>query len=259
MRVDKNDRYVSENSYKKSTPLMQLPNFLQNYSKRKLTIMLMAVVIILLLLSLVVFRPSTNNEPTSLTPPVVNGVPPEEPNSVTEQQPNPAIQPPQPVDSQTTNGSSNSAQSHVTQSGGNDNSNNPTQAPNSANGASTSQPTTPPPASPQTTQKPEPVSHKPEINTSTNSAIIKDEHYAVQLSASKSAEGLRKLVKQHNLTNYQIYETKRNNETWYILVQGNYATADEAKKAIKSLPDALQNDKPWIKSGATINKEKTAK
>lgn len=85
---------------------------------------------------------------------------------------------------------------------------------------------------------------------------IEAHHYSIQISASSSLDNLLLFVKQHQLSNYQIYETVRDQKPWFILIKGNYPTRDDAKAALQALPDTLQKNSPWIKSGATINKEK---
>ena len=46
--------------------------------------------------------------------------------------------------------------------------------------------------------------------------------------------------------NYVVYQTTRNGQPWYVLVSGIYASKDEAKRAVSTLPaDAGEN--PWAK------------
>lgn len=85
---------------------------------------------------------------------------------------------------------------------------------------------------------------------------IDKSHYTIQLSGSSSLENLMAYAKQNQITNFQIYETRRDNKPWFNLIKGNYPSADDAKAAIKGLPDAVQKNKPWIKSGAAVQKEK---
>ncbi len=64
MRVDKDDRYISEQPNKDSMLPLKWPDFLQNYPKKKLIICGLIILIIFLLLSLIIFRPSQTSEPT---------------------------------------------------------------------------------------------------------------------------------------------------------------------------------------------------
>lgn len=279
MRVDKDDRYVSEPTKKDTTPSIKLPNFLLELSKTKLIILSLAIVIILLLLSLIIFRSPHKNEPRLLTPPVVNDVSSTDINS-NDATINPTNQ---------QNVTSNNAQSESSNSFADSQNNFPSNQSttiqessefvNEATNTTIKQPVTPDVIAPNATTNSmnhhQPENSQRKINKNlpekkeihlkeekTNSARknqLKNDHYAIQLSASTSAENLKKFVQQNNITDYQIYETKRNDKQWFILIKGNYSSSDEAKNAIKSLPSALQKSNPWVKSGATINKEKVTK
>lgn len=72
-------------------------------------------------------------------------------------------------------------------------------------------------------------------------------HYTLQLSSASRSDTLNAYAKQQNLTDYHVYETKRDGKPWYILVSGNYASSAEAKKAITTLPADVQAKKPWVK------------
>lgn len=266
MRVDKDDRYMPEQSSKSSTPSFSISTFFQHYSKKKLIIMGLALAIIVLLVCFVISRPSKKT--TILTPPEVNS---------STQTPDPTIS--------SDNGALAQGQSSAPMppapfnSNVNEHDTGVSQPPASTQPTSSSRPDLQPTdnsttqnnsGSSTTLNKPiNPDRGNPTVSNSNNSVItgnnsnsiakIKNDQFSIQLSSSSSVDGLKKLVKEHNVTNYQIYETKRNNVKWYILVKGTYDSADEARKAIKSLPSALQKDKPWIKSGETINKEKSAK
>ena len=50
-----------------------------------------------------------------------------------------------------------------------------------------------------------------------------------------------------NLKNYVVYQTTRNGQPWYVLVSGVYASKDEAKRAVASLPADVQAKNPWAK------------
>lgn len=40
--------------------------------------------------------------------------------------------------------------------------------------------------------------------------------------------------------NYVVYQTTRNGQPWYVLVSGIYASKDEAKRAVSTLPADVQ-------------------
>lgn len=88
---------------------------------------------------------------------------------------------------------------------------------------------------------------------------LDNNHYTIQINSSSSIENLLDFVKQNKLTNYQIYETYRENKPWFVLIKGNYSTIADAKQTISSLSLELQKSRPWIKSGELVNKEKSLK
>lgn len=85
--------------------------------------------------------------------------------------------------------------------------------------------------------------------------IIANNHFSIQLVGSTSLENIKKLITEYNLKNAHIYETRRNDMSWYVLLQGDYLTLDAAREAIKSLPEEFQKNKAWAKAGTVINKE----
>ena len=72
-------------------------------------------------------------------------------------------------------------------------------------------------------------------------------HYTLQLSSSSNYDNLNGWAKKENLKNYVVYETSRNGQPWYVLVSGIYASKDEAKRAVTTLPADVQAKNPWAK------------
>ncbi|HEI6966246.1 TPA: SPOR domain-containing protein [Yersinia enterocolitica] len=72
-------------------------------------------------------------------------------------------------------------------------------------------------------------------------------HFTIQLSSASRSDTLNAYAKQQKLTDYHVYETKRDGKPWYVLVTGNYASSADAKKAITTLPADVQAKKPWVK------------
>ncbi|MBK4716076.1 MULTISPECIES: cell division protein DamX [Tenebrionibacter/Tenebrionicola group] len=72
-------------------------------------------------------------------------------------------------------------------------------------------------------------------------------HYTLQLSSSSSYANLNAWAKKENLQDYVVYQTKREGKPWYVLVKGVYASKDEAKRAVSSLPSDVQAKNPWTK------------
>ncbi|WP_110877069.1 cell division protein DamX [Franconibacter helveticus] len=72
-------------------------------------------------------------------------------------------------------------------------------------------------------------------------------HYTLQLSSSSNYNNLNAWAKKENLKNYVVYQTTRNGQPWYVLVSGVYASKDEAKRAVSTLPADVQAKNPWAK------------
>ncbi|MDC9598147.1 SPOR domain-containing protein [Xenorhabdus anantnagensis] len=71
--------------------------------------------------------------------------------------------------------------------------------------------------------------------------------FTVQLSSASRSDTLIAFAKKNNLSNYKVYETKRDGKTWFILIHGNYSSVSDAKRAISSLPAEIQAKKPWVR------------
>ncbi|EDI7932636.1 cell division protein DamX [Salmonella enterica] len=72
-------------------------------------------------------------------------------------------------------------------------------------------------------------------------------HYTLQLSSSSNYDNLNGWAKKENLKNYVVYETTRNGQPWYVLVTGMYASKEDAKCAVSTLPADVQAKNPWAK------------
>ncbi|EJB1301804.1 cell division protein DamX [Salmonella enterica] len=72
-------------------------------------------------------------------------------------------------------------------------------------------------------------------------------HYTLQLSSSSNYDNLNGWAKKENLKNYVVYETTRNGQPWYVLVTGMYASKEDAKRAVSTLPADVQVKNPWAK------------
>lgn len=72
-------------------------------------------------------------------------------------------------------------------------------------------------------------------------------HYTLQLSSSSNSNNLNAWAKKENLKNFVVYQTTRNGQPWYVLVSGVYASKDDAKRAVATLPADVQAKNPWAK------------
>ena len=86
--------------------------------------------------------------------------------------------------------------------------------------------------------------------------VIKPTHYALQLAATQSLAAAAEFIGTHNVAEMtMIYQTERNQQPWFIVVTGNYTTANQARAAKKKLSASLQQLKPWLKSYRQIQQE----
>ncbi|MDH5572101.1 MAG: SPOR domain-containing protein [Gammaproteobacteria bacterium] len=81
-------------------------------------------------------------------------------------------------------------------------------------------------------------------------------HFTLQLMNGQNEKGIRDFIIQHNLKGKAVYyRSQREGQTYYIVLYGNYADRDAARKSIDSLPPALQRIKPWARSFSSIHAE----
>jgi DamX protein len=81
-------------------------------------------------------------------------------------------------------------------------------------------------------------------------------HYTIQLIGSSSLPSILDFAKKNRVTNYQIYETRRYDKIWFVLIKGNYPTKGDALEALNALPDELKTNGPWVRMGEAILKDK---
>ncbi|EEJ2446207.1 cell division protein DamX [Salmonella enterica subsp. enterica serovar 13,23:y:e,n,z15] len=117
----------------------------------------------------------------------------------------------------------------------------------------TAAPTATASAAPVQTAKPAQVSTTPVAGggkSAGNVGALKSapsSHYTLQLSSSSNYDNLNGWAKKENLKNYVVYETTRNGQPWYVLVTGMYASKEDAKRAVSTLPADVQAKNPWAK------------
>ncbi|WP_232605371.1 SPOR domain-containing protein [Photobacterium phosphoreum] len=84
---------------------------------------------------------------------------------------------------------------------------------------------------------------------------IKSSHYALQLAATQSLAAAAEFMTTHHVVEAMIYQTDRKKQQWFIVVSGNYSTADQARTAKSQLSASLQQLKPWLKPYRHIQQE----
>ncbi|MEX0444749.1 SPOR domain-containing protein [Xenorhabdus sp. SGI246] len=109
------------------------------------------------------------------------------------------------------------------------------------------------------TAKPALIDHQANKQSVANAAgdllKVPANRFTLQLSSASRSDTLIAFAKKNNLANYKVYETKRNDKTWFILIYGSYNSASEAKKAISLLPTDIQTQKPWVRKLQQVHQD----
>lgn len=107
------------------------------------------------------------------------------------------------------------------------------------------------PAAPTTKSPPPPFLKGGErLLTAANSA------YTIQLLGSSNKNDLMQYVQANALDSQAMcYQTKHNNQSWYVLVYGIYANRPQAQAALLKLPASVRAQKPWIKSVGKVKEQ----
>ena len=75
-----------------------------------------------------------------------------------------------------------------------------------------------------------------------------NKHFTIQLIATGNESAMQRFITEHNLSESAVYyQTRRNDNDWFTLIQGSFASLSLAKIAIQELGSSLQTTKPWIK------------
>ncbi|MEA9390892.1 SPOR domain-containing protein [Acerihabitans sp. TG2] len=81
--------------------------------------------------------------------------------------------------------------------------------------------------------------------------------YTVQISSASQPGTLNAYAKKQQLSQYWVYETRRDGKPWYVLVSGVYPSAAQAKSAVAQLPADIQAKKPWARDIGQVKKDQT--
>jgi DamX protein len=76
-------------------------------------------------------------------------------------------------------------------------------------------------------------------------------HFAVQVCASRTLKQLAYFAKHHGLSDEWTAQTSVNGETWFVLLEGVYATKAEAREALDRVSSQVDT-KPWIRSVGSL-------
>lgn len=134
------------------------------------------------------------------------------------------------------------------------------------NGATNPSSERPAPVAPSTTATPSVTESTPRQSTQpsgNNEKVLGSElkqvparQYALQLAALRSLSAAHNFVADHAIRDIAtIYETRRSNEPWFIVVTGKFNTVASARRAEQSLPNSVKAGQPWVKSYSQIHRE----
>ncbi|WBA08852.1 AAA family ATPase [Salinivibrio kushneri] len=85
---------------------------------------------------------------------------------------------------------------------------------------------------------------------------VSAQRYALQLAALQSRADAVALIENYQLADrVQVYQTQRNNATWYMVLLGDYASVTEARRAELNLADNVRALQPFVKSFSQIHRE----
>ena len=93
------------------------------------------------------------------------------------------------------------------------------------------------------------------LGTVANLMQKSSQRYTLQLMAGRNKTVLEALAAKHNLNPAWVYPRDINGQPWFVLVQGDYLSANQARNAISGLASELQAAKPWPKPFAQVQKE----
>jgi DamX protein len=77
----------------------------------------------------------------------------------------------------------------------------------------------------------------------------------LQLSSASQAATLNAYAQKQQLSQYWVYETRREGKPWFVLVSGVYPTSTQAKSAVAQLPVDIQANKPWARQIGQVKQD----
>lgn len=78
-------------------------------------------------------------------------------------------------------------------------------------------------------------------------------HFTVQIIAMHNPKKLQLFIDKNQFkSNVQIFQSQFQGKPWYVAVYGDFKTREEALKALSDLPIEVKEQKPWIRSMASL-------
>ncbi len=83
-------------------------------------------------------------------------------------------------------------------------------------------------------------------------------HYTLQLLGASKESSINAFIKKHGIEEKaHAFHTKRQGKDWYVVVYGNYSSAQEAKTAANAIPSSLKNAnvQPWVRELNAVHQD----
>lgn len=92
-------------------------------------------------------------------------------------------------------------------------------------------------------------------NDETALLALNPEHFTLQVLAAESKSGVEAFIRANSTAPLRSYQTKRAGKPWYVVVLGDYPSAEDAKRATQKLPKNLQKAGPWPRKLASVQQQ----
>ena len=84
---------------------------------------------------------------------------------------------------------------------------------------------------------------------------LPSQHFTLQVLAAESKEGVELFIKENSSQPLRWYSTRRSGKPWYVVVLGDFDSADQARQATQRLPKNLQKAGPWPRTLASVQQQ----
>ncbi|MCG8415818.1 MAG: AAA family ATPase [Pseudomonadales bacterium] len=82
------------------------------------------------------------------------------------------------------------------------------------------------------------------------------EHYTVQIMGSRSEDSVRRFVaRELGALNHGYFETRYQDQPWFVVVMGNFVSREAASRAVSDLPASIRELDPWVRNLTDIQSD----
>ncbi len=86
-----------------------------------------------------------------------------------------------------------------------------------------------------------------------NLLAVNPDHYTLQLIGLSNKQALDAFISRNKLSgNVGYYQSHLQGKEWYVLLYGEFTSPQEAKVALQQLPQAVRDQKPWVRTMANV-------